>query len=193
MTARMGDVRVPRDTLGLPNAVVGMLLFLAAEAMFFAGLISAFLILRANAVVWPPVDQPRLPLMITGGNLVILLASGVSMWRAAALRRTGKAAAVRQWLVATVALGVLFLIVQGSEWVQLLGYGFHAAAEIYGGIFYTIIGCHGLHVAGGLALLLTLLGRGEQGMPVGRIEAARLYWTFVVGLWPLLYALVYLL
>jgi heme/copper-type cytochrome/quinol oxidase subunit 3 len=189
----MSEVSVPRTALGLPNAVVGMLLFLAAEAMFFAGLISAFLILRANAVVWPPPGQPRLPLMITSTNLVILLASGVAMWRAAAMRRRDQMAAQRRWILITIGLGVIFLLVQGSEWVRLLRFGFHTAAEVYGGIFYTIIGCHGLHVAGGLVCLATLLRQRRPVVLLGRVEAVRLYWTFVVGLWPLLYVLVYVI
>jgi heme/copper-type cytochrome/quinol oxidase subunit 3 len=191
------DAAPERTDVGLPNSVVGMLIFLSAEAMFFAGLIRAFLDLRANSLVWPPPDQPRLPAMVTLGNVFVLLLSGAAMWRAMHALRTDDRKWLQRWLGASVSLGLLFLIIQGSEWVRLLRYGFHAAAEIYGGIFYTIIGCHALHVAGGLVVLANLLRRAAIGQlstrNYGSVEAARLYWSFVVGLWPLLYALVYLL
>ena len=47
------------------SSVMGMLIFVVVEVMFFAGLISAFTIVRAGAAVWPPRDQPRLPLEAT--------------------------------------------------------------------------------------------------------------------------------
>ena len=46
----------------VPSSVMGMLIFVVVEAMLFAGLISAFTIIRSSALVWPPLDQPRLPL-----------------------------------------------------------------------------------------------------------------------------------
>ena len=44
------------------NAWLAVVMFLGAEAMFFAGLIGAFLVFRVGSVVWPPPFQPRLPL-----------------------------------------------------------------------------------------------------------------------------------
>ncbi len=50
------------------NAWLAVVMFLGAEAMFFAGLIGAFLVFRVGSVVWPPPFQPRLPLGVTGFN-----------------------------------------------------------------------------------------------------------------------------
>lgn len=175
----------------LPNGVLGMLIFLATEAMFFAGLISALLVLRAGAAAWPPPGQPRLPVVVTGANTLVLLASGWTMWRALARRRRTQEAV--RWLAATIGLGALFLLVQGSEWVRLIGYGLRVDSGTFGSLFYTLIGAHGLHVLGGLVVVLLALRQVRRGgASVGRLEACRLYWVFVVGIWPLLYALVYL-
>jgi heme/copper-type cytochrome/quinol oxidase subunit 3 len=68
-----------------------MLAFLSAETMFFAGLISAFFVLRLSAAVWPPPLQPRLPVLVTGLNTLVLLASSVAMLaalRASEIRKT---------------------------------------------------------------------------------------------------------
>ena len=50
------------------NGVLGMLIFLLTGGMLFAGLISAFTIIKSQAIVWPPPDQPRLPLEETAVN-----------------------------------------------------------------------------------------------------------------------------
>jgi heme/copper-type cytochrome/quinol oxidase subunit 3 len=180
----------------IPNAVLGMLIFLGTEAMFFAGLISAFLVLRAGSAVWPPADQPRLPVLVTGLNTLILLVSAYTMWRALAAVRNDRQGELRRWLGVTGLLGTLFLAIQGTEWVRLLGYGLRMTSDVYGATFYTLIGCHGLHVLGGVIVLLAVLRQAIQGRHSSRdhaaLEACRLYWFFVVGVWPILYVLVYL-
>ncbi|MGH7478931.1 MAG: hypothetical protein ACREJ8_04995, partial [Candidatus Methylomirabilales bacterium] len=55
-----------RGQPGVSNARLGMLIFLGAEAMFFAGLIGAFLVFRFGSATWPPPGQPYLPVGVTG-------------------------------------------------------------------------------------------------------------------------------
>lgn len=175
------------------NGVLGMVIFLVAEAMLFAGLISAFFILRASADLWPPPDQPRLPLGVTFANTLVLLASGATMvWASGSLQR--RPAAAMRWLAVTLGLAVTFLIVQGVEWARLMGFGLRATRSLYGGMFYTLIGSHAAHVVAAVAALAVLALRCAAGR-ARRSEFAviQLYWLFVVGLWPLLYVMVYLL
>ncbi|HVN83452.1 MAG TPA: cytochrome c oxidase subunit 3 [Candidatus Binatia bacterium] len=195
---RAGVRRSTRSSaVRLPNAVIGTLVFVGAEAMFFAGLISAFLVLRAASEVWPPADQPRLPLLVTTINTLVLLASAYTMQRAVRANRAAHGLSTSEWLGATLLLGVVFLAVQGSEWVRLLSYGFHATSSLYSATFYVLIGAHGLHVLGAV-IALTLVRRGaltgrDASRFVAAVEACRIYWFFVVGVWPILYVLVYLL
>ena len=102
--------RAPGTGPIVPNAVVGTLIFLGAEAMLFGGLISIFLVLRAGDVAWPPADQPRLPIAVTAVNTLILLCSAYTMRRAARGVRRDHREELRRWLAATVLLGVLFLV-----------------------------------------------------------------------------------
>jgi heme/copper-type cytochrome/quinol oxidase subunit 3 len=180
----------------VPNAVIGTLVFLGAEAMFFGGLMSSLLVLRAGNTAWPPVDQPRLPIAVTAVNTLILLFSAYTMRRAADGVRGDRGQEPRQWLTATAVLGGVFLTVQGAEWIRLVRYGLSATLSTYGGTFYTLIGCHAVHVLGGVVVLLAVLRGALRGRysarACGAIEACRLYWYFVVGVWPLLYVLVYL-
>ena len=68
--------------------------------------------------------------------------------------------------------------------------------SFYGGTFYTLIGAHAVHLLGALTWLSIVLigtGRGRYTAEnhVG-VSLCGMYWSFVVGLWPILYTLVYL-
>jgi heme/copper-type cytochrome/quinol oxidase subunit 3 len=71
------------------NARLGMWMLLATETVFFGGLVGAFLVLRINAVAWPPPGQPRLPVIVTAANTLVLLASSFTLRRALAGVRHG--------------------------------------------------------------------------------------------------------
>jgi cytochrome c oxidase subunit 3 len=178
------------------NAVIGTVIFIAAETMLFAGLVSALLILRAGAEGWPPPGQPRLPVAVTGLNTAVLLLSALAVRRAAVAARRRTRGGVARWLGVTATLGATFLAIQGTEWIRLLHHGLTARTSVYGGTFYTVIGCHGLHVLGAVGALLVVLARVTQDRRPeglrGALAACQLYWLFVVGVWPVLYVLVYL-
>ena len=178
------------------NARLGLLMFLGAEAMFFAGLIGAFLVFRLGSSVWPPPFQPRLPVAATGVNTMILLLSGVTMQLALRAVRHERPERLVRYLFATVLLGGLFLAFQGYEWIRLVQFGLTVSSGIYGATFYTLIGIHGLHVFGAVLWLLVILMLACRGRFTAKnhtgVELCAMYWTFVVALWPILYGLVYL-
>ena len=178
------------------NARLALLMFLAAEAMFFSGLIGSFIVFRIASPAWPPPFQPRLPVGVTGVNTAVLLLSGVAMQLAVRVARRGKSARLLRWLFAAASLGTVFLIVQGYEWLRLIHYGLTLSSGVYGATFYTLIGCHGLHVFGALLWLVVVLAQAWRGRFSERdyagVQLCGMYWTFVVGLWPILYGLVYL-
>jgi heme/copper-type cytochrome/quinol oxidase subunit 3 len=174
-----------------------MLFFLGAETMFFAALVGGFLVLRTQSVVWPPPFQPRLPVVVTGLNSLVLLASSLAMARATRALWRGEIERLRRWLGVAAALGAAFLLVQGYEWVRLIRFGLSVTSGVYGATFYTLIGAHGLHVLGALVWLgvtWLLTGAGRLGRPRPTpVAVCAIYWHYVVALWPVLYVLVYLL
>lgn len=181
----------------LDNAVLATLFFIGAEVMLFAGLIFSFWILRLAAPVWPPPLQPRLPVGVTAVNTVVLLASSVAMGTGLRAVSQGRRARGVRRLALAVALGVVFVGVQGYEWVRLVGFGLTASSGAYGATFYTLIGAHGLHVLGAIiwlsvTLLLMVRGRLAPGRTAA-LRACAMYWHFVVALWPVLFVSVYLL
>jgi len=178
------------------NAWLAMIMFLGAEAMFFAGLMGAFLVFRVGSPVWPPPFQPRLPATVTGVNTLILLLSAVTMRLAFLANRRGERKRLVKLLSWTAMLGAVFLLIQGFEWVRLLHFGLTVSSSVYGGLFYTLIGFHGAHVLGALVWLIAVWSKARQGKYMGRnavgLQTCSMYWIFVVALWPVLYGLVYL-
>lgn len=179
------------------TGIIGMTLFLFTEAMFFAGLVSAHVVLRAGQPSWPPPGQPRLPIGLTLANTVVLLLSGAAVWRAgASFPHHMKTAARAVW--AGVLLGAVFLAVQGLEWARLVAFGLTTSSGVYGATFYALVGAHAVHVAAALVVLLVASRRmalaAREGAPDHARVAftlARMFWFFVVGVWPVLYAVVY--
>jgi heme/copper-type cytochrome/quinol oxidase subunit 3 len=183
----------PRERKVLvPNQVLGTMIFILTEVMLFAGFISAYAIARTNVPVWPPAGQPRLPIEATGVNTLVLLASGALMFYAGK-RFAESADAAKKPMLAAVALGVVFVAVQGFEWAQLLSQGLTLQTSSHSAFFYLIVGMHALHVMAGTLVVL----RQARQLWAGTLHpdsfwAGRLFWYFVVLLWPVLYWQVYL-
>ena len=175
----------------LPNAVLGTAIFIAVELMLFAGFISAHTIVKAGYApgAWPPPDQPRLPVEATAMTTLMLVASGALLWRSA----KAEPEAQRKSLIGAIALGAAFGGVQGIEWARLLAEGLTLQSSPFGGFFYVIVGAHALHAVPALTVLGLMLRRLQRGaLDPDVFTAGRMFWYFVVGLWPVLYWLVYL-
>ena len=180
-----------RRTPILPNAVMGMLMFVVVEVMTFAGFISAFSIAKAQYDVWPPPNQPRLPVEMTAFNTVALIASGIVLyWAGKKFAESPRSA--QRWILVSVILGGMFVSFQGYEWVQLLSEGLTMQSSQYGSFFYMIVGAHALHAIAAIAMLVFLYIKGVQGtLTADVLWASQIFWYFVVGIWPFLYLLVY--
>ena len=190
VSGQPGHTRTP-----ISSGVIGMLIFMVTEAMFFAGLISAYMVIRAGIEEWPPWGQPRLPVLATAFNSIVLIASGFIMANSRACFKKNEFTLGRRWLGISILLGSFFLVFQGYEWIQLLKFGFTLSSSVYGGLFYLLIGAHGFHVLGALAILIYAWYRmkipGNRITPEG-LFPFQLLWYFVVCVWPVLYFLVYL-
>lgn len=176
----------------LPSSVLGMLIFVGCEIMLFAGLISAFVIIKAGAPIWPPPDQPRLPIGETAVNTAALLLSGGLLFVARRAFARDRRGALRP-LLASIGLGAFFVLFQGVEWLRLIRQGLTLTSSSLGSFFYLIVGMHALHAIAALGLLVYTGVRLSRGWLAGsQLAAAEVFWYFVVGMWPILYLVVYL-
>ena len=187
---------------GISNPILGMILFIASEVMFFAGLFAAYFNVRLSAPHWPPLvnEAEYEPFMLSHELLLpgiltfILVMSSVTMqlgvW---GIRRGDRTAFLRNTAV-TLVLGVVFLVGQVYDYTQL---GFGITDTAFGSTFYTLTGFHGAHVLGGAIMLGVVLYRGMAGQFSARhhdaVEATSLYWHFVDVVWIVLFSTLYLL
>ncbi len=178
----------------IPNGVLGMMIFIFTEIMFFSGLISAHTIVKSQAAgqMWPPYGQPRLPIEETALNSLALLVSGMVLvftWFAFK-RDPGQA---RIPLLLSIILGSIFVGFQGAEWAALLADGLTMQSSSYGGFFYLIVGTHAIHAVGALiALLWTYDKLNKDELRSSQLATVSAFWYFVVLVWPILYWQVYL-
>ena len=168
-----------------------MSIFVVSEIMLFMGFISAFNVVKAGSINWPPPNQPRLPVEMTAINTLILLASGVLLYFS--YQQFKKQKSFEKLFLASIATGVTFIAIQGYEWTKLLSYGLTLTSSNYGGFFYLIIGAHALHAFFAVLLMLKVyLSRSKPEKLRNGFLTLQVFWYFVVGMWPLLYITVYL-
>jgi cytochrome c oxidase subunit 3 len=197
---RISDSGAGGDQVERPfisSAMLAVMMVIASEMMLFSGLIGTFLVYRMSTAFWPPPALPRLPIAVTWVNTFILLSSALTMTLALRAVHHSRQRLTRRYLLATLALGVTFLAVQGSEWVRLVAHGLKLSSGMYGGTFYLLIGCHGAHVTAGVIWLACVVWFAMSGRYNARnahaIELCAVYWYFVCAVWPLLFGLVYLM
>ncbi len=176
---------------------LGMLLFIASEAVFFALLIFAYVYYRGAWLHRPGPGAHVLDVGVTAIFTVLLLASSVTVWLAEHSLRHGRRGPMRAWLLVTIVLGAVFLAGQGYEYQQLIAEGVTISSGLFGTTFFTLTGFHGLHVFGGLIMLVILFGlaltggRTFRGHHSAALESVSLYWHFVDVVWIAVFSIVY--
>lgn len=166
-----------------------MVIWLGSEVMFFGGMFAAYFTLRGGSEDWAGPDvhlATGLAALFTG----VLVASSLTMHRAARAGARNDLSGVVRWTGITILLGTLFLGNQVYEWWSL---DFTIASHTYGSLFYLMTGFHGLHVLGGvaaMALMVSFLRRAGR-VHHGAVEAITWYWHFVDVVWVILFAVLF--
>ncbi|MCL5098194.1 MAG: heme-copper oxidase subunit III [Candidatus Omnitrophica bacterium] len=173
----------------------GMILFVLSEANFFLLLVCAYIFYHQSGGQGPTAAS-ALDVFKTSLFSVALFSSSFTVWRAGACSRESKRGPMRFWLLATILLGALFLIGQGTEYAHLIEENVTISRNLFGTTFFTLTGFHGLHVFIGLVLLTILLGLAVAGnehepRPTA-MEGVSIYWHFVDAVWVVIFLVVYL-
>ncbi len=162
--------------------------------MFFAALVSAYLVIKAGTLGnWVPPENVRLPIEATAFNTFILFLSGCFLFFAGRYKAMDAAEKlVKNALMKTILLGSFFVLFQGYEWINLISLGMTMKSGIFGATFYLLIGSHGIHALSAIFAMFYLLFKfKKQELTLQHIYAMQVFWFFVVGVWPILYGLVY--
>ena len=164
------------------RSVIATWVLLTAVIMLFAGLSSAYIVLR-GAPEWQNITVPR----IVWGSTLVLLASSIAIEFARRALQRNDSSGLRQWMAVTGILGIAFLAGQLVAWRQLVNAGVYLATTIHSSFFYVLTGAHALHLLGGLIGL----GYVFQKAFANRLTAANheplkafaLYWHFMDVVW----------
>jgi cytochrome c oxidase subunit I len=184
---------------GLDHRKMGMWGFLGSECLFFGTLVSVYLVYKGRSLVgpYPHGAHGILNIPLTSFSTFDLLMSSLTMVLAVAAIERGDLRATGRWLLATVALGLVFLGGQVYEFNQFLGEGLGLTTNLFGSTFYVLVGFHGAHVSVGvlwLASLWYLVWRGRIGPGQAvLVDIAGLYWHFVDVVWIAIFTLIYLI
>jgi cytochrome c oxidase subunit 3 len=179
---------------GMSMPLLGMVLFIASEVMFFGGLFAAYFNIRADADVWPPPGLEHLHAKLPAIFTCVLVLSSLTMHLGVLAIRRGNVKALARWVGITLVLGVVFLCGQIYDYAHL---DFTIRDGVYGSTFFTLTGFHGAHVFGGamylfIVLIRTLSGQFSQAHHAA-VEGASMYWHFVDVVWIALFFTLYVL
>jgi len=175
---------------------LGTWVTMAAIAMLFTSLSSAYIVRAASANDWFPLAMPRVLLLSTA---LIAISSGTLEIARRRLKYSSSRSYV-QFLALTVVLGLGFLASQLIAWRQLARQGVYLASNPHSSFFYLLTAAHGVHLVGGLlALFYLLLRAGRLVTQPAALEkrqavtdAVTMYWHFMDALWIYLFLLLFL-
>ncbi|CAM2064312.1 Cytochrome c oxidase subunit 3 [Sulfidibacter corallicola] len=187
-----------RPDTGLHNSKLGIWLFLASEVMLFGALFSSYILLRINSPDWPA-GHEVLNVPIAAFNTVVLISSSITVLLAWGAVKFNEFKKFRLYLGLTILLAFVFMIAKAYEYNAKFSHGLYPSTDNFLGIYFTLTGLHGLHVVGGLVVMIYFWGPGsgmfhsEPKHFADRIEVAGIYWHFVDLVWIFLFPVLYLL
>jgi cytochrome o ubiquinol oxidase subunit 3 len=177
-------------------AAYGFWIFLLSDIVMFSALFATYAVL-AHADAGGPngaqlFDQRRVATE-TGCLLLSSYSCGL-MWMGVGARNTGTtylAAAV------TFLLGAAFLALEASEFAGMVRIGATPERSAFLSAFFTLVGCHGVHVTFGLLWLAVMMAqvatKGFRPMVERRLLCFSLFWHALDIIWVGLFTVVYLM
>ncbi|HZZ00373.1 MAG TPA: cytochrome c oxidase subunit 3 [Candidatus Baltobacteraceae bacterium] len=171
--------------------VLGVVVFLASEFMFFSGLFAAYFNLRANRATWPP-PLVHLDLVESASGTFLLFFASVVMYFATKAMDRNRMRAARWWTLSAIAAAVGFVLLSVHGY---MGNAFWPWTNAYGSVYYSMTGFHLLHVTVGIGILTAILiGMRSPALSVDQragAESMVYYWHFVfivwLGIWSTIY------
>src|SRR5215510_13990335 len=170
---------------------IGVWILLTAVIMLFAGLSSAYIVLR-GVPAWQRIELPWL----LWPNTAILLLSSVAIDISRRAVRRNDLQSMKRWLATGGVLGLAFLLGQLAAWRQLVDAGVYLPSTLQSSFFYILTGLHGLHLLGGVIALGYVLSKALKNVLTAfdyePLKLCALYWHVMDGLWVYLFLLLVL-
>jgi len=101
------------------------------------------------------------------------------------------------WLVITGLLGLVFLVIELSEFGHMISIGAGPQRSAFLSAFFTLVGCHGAHVTAGLLWIGTMIAqvwaKGFRPDIVRRLLCLSIFWHALDIIWVAIFTIVYLI
>ncbi len=190
--------------------MLGMWAWLLTELLLFAGLFLIAIVLRVQYPASVEAAVSHLKFWIGATNTVVLIVSSLTMSAAIMLSRMGQQRLMVLSMLATAALGVLFLLLKSyeyySDYVENLtpfiqGRPYALAGDpqstLFINLYWLTTGLHAFHLITGVGIMvgLALQARapGYLQRHQNRIEVYGLYWHFIDLIWILVFPTLYVI
>jgi cytochrome c oxidase subunit III len=190
-------------------ATLGMWAFLVTEILFFGGLFTVYMVYRTLYPQAFAAASHELVIWAGTTNTAVLITSSLTMALAVHSAQTGNRRLLILFLMATIALGCVFLGIKAFEYyteyveqhIPGLNYAFepeyYRNAQIFFSLYFIMTGLHALHMIIGIGIMLFMLWWSVRGVITQEyynpIEISGLYWHFVDIVWIFLFPLLYLI
>jgi cytochrome c oxidase subunit 3 len=199
------------DDLGQQHdaAALGMWVFLVTEVLFFGGLFLVYSVYRSWYADAFAAASHELDIVLGAVNTGVLITSSLTMALAVHAAQLGRRRALMLFLLATMALGGVFLGIKAVEYYHKFvehhvpGPSFQFEreyfrhAQIFFSLYFIMTGLHALHMVVGFGIMLFMLWWAWNGTVTAEyyspIEISGLYWHFVDIVWIFLFPLLYLI
>ncbi|MCA1540519.1 cytochrome (ubi)quinol oxidase subunit III [Bradyrhizobium sp. NBAIM32] len=100
-------------------------------------------------------------------------------------------------MTVTCVLGLIFLVLEFREFADLIARGYGPSRSAFLTAFFSLVGCHGLHVSAGVLWLLTMMAqvfaKGFRADILRRMTCFALFWHALDIVWVAVFSVVYLL
>lgn len=186
----------PQAEWRLPDrGSMGIIFLIVTEMALFTIFVVAYVVYIGKSLTGPyPKDVLELPIVAS----ICLLSSSATIVFAESALKKHRLGAFKLWWLATILLGLEFLISTGLEWRKLI-YEDHltVSTNLFGTTFYSLVGLHASHVIVGMSFLMLVMFVTLMGFPIAtqerRVKFLSWYWHFVDAVWIVVFTVVYII
>jgi cytochrome o ubiquinol oxidase subunit 3 len=177
-------------------ASFGFWIFLLSDIVMFSALFASYAVL-ARATAGGPTGAQLFDLRNAAMETAFLLLSSYSCGLMSLAITSRHQLGTFFGAVVTFLLGAAFLNLELREFQDMIAVGATPQRSAFLSAFFTLVGCHGLHVAVGLVwlvlMMIQLSLRGFQQVVVRRLHCFSLFWHALDIIWVLIFTIVYLM
>jgi cytochrome o ubiquinol oxidase subunit III len=174
----------------------GFWIFILSDMIMFSAFFATYAVLLGQTA-GGPTGNDLFDLRNVAIETALLLASSFTCGMASIAADTRSTTWFQLAMAVTCTLGLGFLTLEGQEFASLVARGAGPTRSAFLSAFFTLVGCHGLHVSAGILWLLTMMAqvsaKGFRPDIQRRILCFALFWHALDIIWIAVFTIVYLL